>query len=161
MTIRELPAEFSGEAFLLLSTHWKVGQVLDRAAGEALTVNCGLGRRELVLLSLIDGGMAYPSDLARELELPRYFISRALDKFERDGLVNRAFDEQDARRTRFTLTPTGKELQIRALTLLESVLRPWFELYGIERVRQLAIDLETLARMFVAVNPQADTPKWL
>ncbi|MFD3523711.1 GNAT family N-acetyltransferase [Streptomyces sp. NPDC058653] len=48
------------------------------------------------------------AELRAELSLDAGYLSRMLTKFERDGLVERAPSEQDARRQRITLTPQGR-----------------------------------------------------
>ncbi|WP_405799178.1 GNAT family N-acetyltransferase [Streptomyces sp. NBC_01506] len=48
------------------------------------------------------------AELRAELSLDAGYLSRMLTKFERDGLVERAPSEQDARRQRITLTRQGR-----------------------------------------------------
>ncbi|MET9554748.1 helix-turn-helix domain-containing GNAT family N-acetyltransferase [Streptomyces sp. NPDC006645] len=47
------------------------------------------------------------AELRAELSLDAGYLSRMLTKFEREGLVERAPSERDARRQRVTLTPQG------------------------------------------------------
>ncbi|WP_369259538.1 GNAT family N-acetyltransferase [Streptomyces sp. R35] len=48
-------------------------------------------------------------DLRTELSLDSGYLSRILNKFEQDGLVERAPSEQDPRRRRITLTARGRD----------------------------------------------------
>ncbi|MFE1285372.1 GNAT family N-acetyltransferase [Streptomyces sp. NPDC058751] len=62
-----------------------------------------------VLYELAHTPQADAADLRTELALDSGYLSRILNKFEQDGLVERAASEKDTRRRRITLTARGRE----------------------------------------------------
>ncbi|MFE9765526.1 GNAT family N-acetyltransferase [Streptomyces sp. NPDC005808] len=62
-----------------------------------------------VLYELAHSPRTDAADLRRELSLDAGYLSRILNKFEQDGLVERAPSEKDSRRRRVTLTARGRE----------------------------------------------------
>ncbi|MFE0513784.1 GNAT family N-acetyltransferase [Streptomyces sp. NPDC058964] len=62
-----------------------------------------------VLYELAHSPRTDAADLRTELSLDAGYLSRILNKFERDGLVERSASEKDPRRRRISLTPRGRE----------------------------------------------------
>ncbi|MER5914048.1 bifunctional helix-turn-helix transcriptional regulator/GNAT family N-acetyltransferase [Streptomyces sp. NPDC001982] len=62
-----------------------------------------------VLYELAHAPRTDVADLRAELSLDAGYLSRILNKFEQDGLVQRAPSEKDPRRRRISLTPRGRE----------------------------------------------------
>ncbi|MFC8361567.1 GNAT family N-acetyltransferase [Streptomyces griseorubiginosus] len=62
-----------------------------------------------VLYELAHSPRTDAADLRGELSLDAGYLSRILNKFERDGLIERTASRQDPRRVRVTLTPRGRE----------------------------------------------------
>jgi DNA-binding MarR family transcriptional regulator/GNAT superfamily N-acetyltransferase len=62
-----------------------------------------------VLYELAQRTGATATDLARELDLDSGYLSRILQRFERDGLIARAPSESDRRQTLLSLTDSGRE----------------------------------------------------
>ncbi|MFI1563054.1 GNAT family N-acetyltransferase [Streptomyces sp. NPDC020490] len=62
-----------------------------------------------VLYELAHSPRTDAADLRAELSLDAGYLSRILNKFEQDGLVERAPARQDPRRRHVTLTPRGRE----------------------------------------------------
>jgi DNA-binding MarR family transcriptional regulator/N-acetylglutamate synthase-like GNAT family acetyltransferase len=62
-----------------------------------------------VLYELAHAPRTDAADLRGELSLDAGYLSRILNKFERDGLVERATSDTDPRRRRITLTARGRE----------------------------------------------------
>lgn len=62
-----------------------------------------------VLYELAHSPRTDAADLRGELSLDAGYLSRILNKFEQDGLVDRAPSERDPRRRRITLTARGRE----------------------------------------------------
>ncbi|MFJ8599502.1 GNAT family N-acetyltransferase [Streptomyces shenzhenensis] len=62
-----------------------------------------------VLYELAHSSRTDAADLRTELSLDAGYLSRILNKFEQDGLIERAPSEQDTRRRRVSLTPRGRE----------------------------------------------------
>lgn len=89
-----------------------------------------------VLYELAHSARTDAADLRGRLSLDAGYLSRILNRFERDGLVERAPSEKDPRRRRVTLTPRGRD----AAHLLD------------ERAR------ETVGRLLASVPP-GDRPR--
>ncbi|MFJ3665311.1 GNAT family N-acetyltransferase [Streptomyces sp. NPDC090106] len=62
-----------------------------------------------VLYELAHSPRTDAADLRTELTLDAGYLSRILNKFEQDGLIERAASARDPRRRRVTLTPRGRE----------------------------------------------------
>src|SRR6478735_7089754 len=62
-----------------------------------------------VLYELAHTPEADAADLRTELSLDSGYLSRILNKFEQDGLVERTTSDKDPRRRRITLTTPGRE----------------------------------------------------
>ncbi|MEH0423576.1 bifunctional helix-turn-helix transcriptional regulator/GNAT family N-acetyltransferase [Streptomyces sp. B21-083] len=62
-----------------------------------------------VLYELAHSARTDAADLRAELSLDAGYLSRILNKFEQDGLIERAPSERDPRRRRVTLTGAGRE----------------------------------------------------
>ena len=62
-----------------------------------------------VLYELAHSPRTDAADLRGELSLDAGYLSRILNKFERDGLIERTASRQDPRRVRVTLTSKGRE----------------------------------------------------
>lgn len=62
-----------------------------------------------VLYELAHSPRTDAADLRTELSLDAGYLSRILNKFEQDGLIERAPSEKDPRRRRITLTARGRE----------------------------------------------------
>ncbi|WP_171113946.1 MULTISPECIES: bifunctional helix-turn-helix transcriptional regulator/GNAT family N-acetyltransferase [Streptomyces] len=62
-----------------------------------------------VLYELAHSPRTDAADLRTELHLDAGYLSRILNKFEQDGLIERAPSERDPRRRRITLTARGRE----------------------------------------------------
>jgi DNA-binding MarR family transcriptional regulator len=65
---------------------------------------------------------AHPSALAACLQMPRPTVSHLLRRLEAQGLVARAFDPADLRRSRLSLTGAGEELLADATRAIEVAL---------------------------------------
>lgn len=62
-----------------------------------------------VLYELAHSPRTDAADLRTELSLDAGYLSRILNKFEQDGLIERTVSQQDPRRRRVTLTARGRE----------------------------------------------------
>ncbi|MCF3133107.1 bifunctional helix-turn-helix transcriptional regulator/GNAT family N-acetyltransferase [Streptomyces olivochromogenes] len=62
-----------------------------------------------VLYELAHSPRTDAADLRAELSLDAGYLSRILNKFEQDGLVERSASEKDPRRRHIALTPRGRE----------------------------------------------------
>ncbi|MGW3952733.1 bifunctional helix-turn-helix transcriptional regulator/GNAT family N-acetyltransferase [Streptomyces sp. NPDC004752] len=62
-----------------------------------------------VLYELAHSSRTDAADLRTELSLDAGYLSRILNRFEQDGLIERAPSDKDPRRRRVSLTPRGRE----------------------------------------------------
>ncbi|WP_053848845.1 bifunctional helix-turn-helix transcriptional regulator/GNAT family N-acetyltransferase [Streptomyces sp. NRRL B-24085] len=62
-----------------------------------------------VLYELAHSPRTDVADLRTELSLDAGYLSRILNRFEQDGLIERTVSHRDPRRRRITLTPRGRE----------------------------------------------------
>jgi DNA-binding MarR family transcriptional regulator/GNAT superfamily N-acetyltransferase len=62
-----------------------------------------------VLYELAHSPRTDAADLRTELSLDAGYLSRILNRFEQDGLIERTASQRDPRRRRVTLTPRGRE----------------------------------------------------
>ncbi len=70
----------------------------------------GLSPQKSHLLTLLAQGVNLPSRLAEHLEVQPSQVSHLLAAMEEEGLLERAPDPEDRRRTLLRLTPKGEEL---------------------------------------------------
>jgi DNA-binding MarR family transcriptional regulator/GNAT superfamily N-acetyltransferase len=106
-----------------------------------------------VLYELAHSPRTDAADLRAELSLDAGYLSRILNKFEQDGLIERGASERDPRRRRVTLTThgreTGKLLEERASESVGSLLST---VPAAERPR-LAEAMETVRTILSAGRP--------
>ena len=80
-------------------------------------VKLGLETKELFVLAEIDEH-PHPADLAVTLCMPKPTITVHLKTLEAAGLVRREIDASDLRRHRLLVTPAGRKVMTRGLSLL-------------------------------------------
>ena len=98
-----------------LNAYWQLWQALAARAEVRLSQRHGLDLRAFMALGYLQGGVSSPGELAVQLGLPRYVITRTLDALSRLEAVQRVTDDQDARRQRVNVTPAGRSLWEAAL----------------------------------------------
>eukprot|EP01047_Picozoa_sp_COSAG01_P098812 COSAG01_NODE_28937_length_649_cov_0.985455_1_plen_107_part_00 len=99
------------------------------------------------MIMSIDRGMAYPSDLAEHMMLPTYAVSRSLEGLIAAGLVERQFDESDARRTRLSLTKKGQQKLAEVMKIWRAEVGSLLGQLPHEHQEQLVQHMETLAQL--------------
>jgi DNA-binding MarR family transcriptional regulator len=77
----------------------------------------GIETKELFVLAEIDEH-PHPADLAQRLSMPKPTITVYVKHLEAAGLVRREIDPTDLRRHRLLVTPAGRKLMARGLSLL-------------------------------------------
>ena len=77
----------------------------------------GIETKELFVLAEIDEH-PHPADLAQRLSMPKPTITVYVNHLEAAGLVRREIDPTDLRRHRLLVTPAGRKLMARGLSLL-------------------------------------------
>ena len=77
----------------------------------------GLETKELFVLAEIDEH-PHPAELALQLSMPKPTITVYLKRLEAAGLLRREVDRTDLRRHRLLMTPSGRRIMARGLSLL-------------------------------------------
>lgn len=110
-------------SFRFLKAYYLVWQTLAATAATNLERCLRLDVRGLIILSYIAWGHDNsPSDLSRKLQLSKYTVTRALDRLEALGAIERSVHPRDGRRARLTLTPSGARLHGAAIIEIERTL---------------------------------------
>lgn len=94
--------------------NWPLGRLLsaasravERAWAQALDAR-GLTHAGLIVLHLLESGVASQADLARIAQVEAQTMSRTVDRLEREGLLTREPDPSDRRRHVLAITPAGR-----------------------------------------------------
>lgn len=82
----------------------------------------GVDVKELFLLAEIDEH-PHPAALAEKLVMPKPTVTVYLKRLEAAGFVKREIDAKDLRKHRLQLTPAGKKIVARGLTILSDGFR--------------------------------------
>ncbi len=147
--------DLSAQPLRFLHAYWRVWQVLAARAEGQLSREHGLDLRAFIALSYLQSGVSGPGELAVQLGLPRYVITRTLDALARLGAVERGTDAHDARRQTLLVTPAGHALWAAALRTVEQVCAGPLGGLG-AALTPLTVALEQLAE--VRPNPAAQYP---
>ena len=116
--------DLSAQPLRFLHAYWRVWQALAAHAEGQLSREHGLDLRGFIALSYLQSGVSGPGELAVQLGLPRYVVTRTLDALSRLGAVERNADIHDARRQTLLVTPAGHALWAAALRTVEQVCGP-------------------------------------
>lgn len=119
-----LPPPAASPELAFLTALWDAWQALSERGEAELRARHGLDLRSFITLAYVQGGADHPAQLARELGVPRYEVSRVLRGLEARGAVTRAAAQPDARRVTVTLTPQGAVLWTAALDTVRAVTGP-------------------------------------
>ena len=139
-----------------LHAYWQVYRALAARVEDGLQARHGLDLRDLIALGqLLEPGCRTPSDLARALSLPKYVVSRTLERLNALDALTHSPDPQDARRQLYTLTPAGHALLERALVSVDQQVGPLLDELG-ERQAQLTALLHDL--LAASGAPLQETP---
>lgn len=77
----------------------------------------GLETKELFVLAEVDEH-PFPAELAATLCMPKPTVTMNVKRLEAAGFLRREIDPEDLRRHRLLLTPSGRKVMTRGLTLL-------------------------------------------
>ena len=109
-------------------------------------------------------GTIRPSDLAAQMRLDLSTISRHLRSLEKQGMIARTADPDDARAQRISITTSGADVLKRMMDHRAAVIREaiahWPERDRADLrqlLRRLGDDLSVLSRLSVAAEPVAST----
>jgi len=90
-----------------------------------------------VLYCLSVSGDHHLRQLARRLSTDASHVSRILVGMEKQGLVQRSADPSDARRTRFSITPKGRDVFAQLWPVADRISAGFRALYAPEELAQL------------------------
>jgi DNA-binding MarR family transcriptional regulator len=110
-----------------LTAHWRIGRAFNEYLNALLLERYSLNLKDFLVLASIDRGAAYPSEVSERLKLPRDMTSRILQTLLKAGLIDRAIDDKDSRRTRLEATEKGRGVHESVHHELERVLEPLLE----------------------------------
>jgi MarR family transcriptional regulator, organic hydroperoxide resistance regulator len=99
----------------------------------------GIETKELFVLAEIDEHQ-HPAELAQELCMPKPSVTVYVKHLEAAGFVRREIDPEDLRRHRLLVTPAGRRIMTRGLTLLS-------EAFGARLTRLSAAEQAELAAL--------------
>lgn len=121
-------AELGSPELRFLTALWDTWQALTTVGEARLRARHGLDLRGFIALSYLQGGPQHPADLARELGVPRYEVSRVLSALDALGAVTRergtAAQGRDGRGVIVRITPAGCERWGEALQTVRTLTGP-------------------------------------
>jgi DNA-binding MarR family transcriptional regulator len=129
-----IPRGAQGRTALLLVG---AGSLLSAIGDDKLAAS-GLDSREYSILSILDtDGPGSQQELARLLGKAPAIVVAAIDDLEKRGLVTRARDPADRRRSRVTLTKAGSRALAQADELAEAAVAELLSGLDTDELRQL------------------------
>ncbi len=118
-------ADLDRPSLRFLHAYWQVQRALSARVEDHLQARHGLDLRDFIALGqLMEPDCRTPGDLARALSLPKYVVSRTLERLNALGAVTHAPDPQDARRQIYHLTPAGHALLGATLGTVDDLVQP-------------------------------------
>lgn len=160
-------AELGRPELRFLTALWDTWQALTTVGEARLRAQHELDLRGFIALSYLQGGAQQPADLARELGVPRYEVSRVLSALDGLGAVTRERGVPqgggDGRGVIVRITPAGRERWTAALQTVRALTGP--PLAHLDVGAQLAL-IQTLQGVAHAVrqspeilaNPNRSSP---
>lgn len=132
------------EIELFLTLHQKTNKLTKILDSKIKIFDLNLGRLCLLYMLEERNYEALPSELSDELTVTRSNISGLLRALEKLHYIKRAFDENDRRRIKVTMTEEGKTILAKAWPIYEEVVKDLFSDLDKEEKAQL---LATMARL--------------
>lgn len=103
----------------------------------------GLEAKELFVLAEIDAH-PHPAELANELCMPKPSITMYLKRLEAAGFVKREIDPSDLRRHKLSITPSGRRVLTKGISLLSDAFATRLSKLNAKQQGELAALLEAL-----------------
>jgi DNA-binding MarR family transcriptional regulator len=144
-TAQRPPAALQSPEVQFLTALWDTWQALVAAGAAQLEARHALELRGFIALSYLQAGPQQPAQLARELGLPRYEISRTLAALDGLGAVTRERGGTDARGVTVRITPAGRDRWAAALQTVQAVTGPALAGLSPAAAAQLTQSLQTVA----------------
>ncbi|MBY7141725.1 transcriptional regulator [Virgibacillus sp. NKC19-3] len=128
------------EVELFLTLHQKTNKLTKILDSRIKVFDLNLGRLCLLYMLEERNYEALPSELSDELTVTRSNISGLLRALEKLQYIKRAFDENDRRRIKVTMTEKGKKVLAKAWPIYEEVMKDVFgKLKNDEKVQLLSV----------------------
>lgn len=158
------PPDLAAQPLRFLNAYWMLWQALAQPVDGALTRLHGLDLRAFIALSYVQGGMTSPGELSVSMSIPKYEVSRTLDRLSKLGAITRRSDPSNARRRTLTATPSGRALWASALATVQAVTQPPLAALGpLEALtlglEQLAAHAQRCAAQHFTVHPSLTPPE--
>lgn len=135
--------DLAAQPLRFLNAYWTLWQALAQPVDGALTRRHGLDLRAFIALSYVQGQLTSPGELSVTMSIPKYEVSRTLDRLTKLGAITRRSDPTNARRRTLSVTPSGQALWASALATVQAVTQPPLEALG--PLEALTLSLEQLA----------------
>ncbi|MFC3831826.1 MULTISPECIES: MarR family winged helix-turn-helix transcriptional regulator [Deinococcus] len=136
-------SDLHAQPLRFLTAYWGVWQSMSGRANADLAAH-GLDLRSFIALSYVQGSPTSPGELARVLDVPRYEMTRILDRLTALGTITRELDPTSARSRRLDVTPAGRAQWEAALQAVTATVDPALTSLG-SRLEPLTASLEHLA----------------
>jgi DNA-binding MarR family transcriptional regulator len=138
-----VPADRSDIGYLLAVATRRWNEILERRFAEAGYPEIRASYGALLIPLFEESGLRM-SELARRARLSKQTVTTMARLLERDGLVSRRPDPDDARATRLFLTPRAESFQPVAESVLADLDRRVAKTLGKETATQLKVALAEL-----------------
>ncbi|MDV6374181.1 MarR family winged helix-turn-helix transcriptional regulator [Deinococcus arenicola] len=155
--------ELNSPELHFLTALWDTWQALTTVGEARLRAGHGLDLRGFVALSYLQAGPQQPAELARELGVPRYEVSRVLAALDALGAITRErmtreSEDTDARGVIVRITPAGRERWAAALHTIRALTGP--PLAHLDTAQQLSLihTLQTVAHAAQQQQPGTSRP---
>ncbi|TSA87488.1 winged helix-turn-helix transcriptional regulator [Deinococcus detaillensis] len=148
--------DLAAQPLRFLNAYWTLWQALAQPVDSALVRLHDLDLRAFIALSYVQGGMTSPGELSVTMSIPKYEVSRTLDRLTKLGAITRRSDPANARRRTLGVTPSGQALWASALATVQAVTQPPLEALG--PLEALTLGLEQLAAHAQRCTVQHLTP---
>ena len=118
-----------------------------RAAASEITQKHDLGPRGAFILSLIEGGLVFPHELATALRIGRSLITAELVRLTEAGLITATPGKQDRRRSELALTAPGQSACETVRATMARIITRNLAGYSVDEVRLLSRMLLDVSRL--------------
>lgn len=153
-----LPPDLSTPELRFLHALWTAWQTLAAQGEASLRSEHGLDLRGFIALSYLQMQAQQPNALARELNVPRYEMSRILGALEDAGLIERHQAGGDGRRVSIQITSAGRELWHAALLSIQSSTGPAIQTLSDAQQQDVITALHQVAASSYPSTTQGEKP---